>query len=234
MILVVPVDPEYLPETMLVVAAIFTGVLAARRVLRRQWAGAAKSLGIAVGCAALAVVLAKTLHGPPRNQALVPADKGSMTLELGGVDLHVTPADHYTFSVDGKRFLDLDRRGTDLWVSCTVVSPDGASAKVVENAVPVRGGVVNVERDQHALVVRGGGKELLRVGYPEPSRIVIQGDFYERSQNDATKTSIHLISFQNGIEWPGGRVAFGRSLELTPQGVGRIDFGNSSSVRIAR
>lgn len=234
MILVVPIDPEYLPETMLVVAAVFTGVLAARRALHQQWVSAAKSFGIAIGCAALAILLARTMHGPARQNALVPADKGSMTLELGGVDLHIVPSDHIALSVEGKGFLDLERKANDLWVSCTVVAPDGSSAKVIENSVPVRGGVVNVERDAHALVVQGGGRELLRVGYPDPTRIVIQGDFYERGEKDSTKTSIHLITLRNGIEWPGGRVPFGRSIELTSQGTGRIDFGASGSVRVIR
>ncbi|HTL99821.1 MAG TPA: hypothetical protein VL503_01710 [Candidatus Omnitrophota bacterium] len=116
-------------------------------------------------------------------------------------------------------------------MTCTVQSEQGDAAKIVQNSVPVRAGYLDTRRDAHTLLVQAGGKSVLRVFYASPTRVEIEGDFYERKRDEDTQVSIR-ITFRKGIEWTGGRVAEGTTVDLTAQGLGRIDFGSAGDVRI--
>jgi hypothetical protein len=242
MILVVPIDPQFLPETALLVAAVFSGVAAIRFLIGGNRSHALKAAAGAVGCIALAFVLTKTMHPESGTLALIPAAKSdtatpkatrATTLLLGGVLVRVAPADQYVLSVGGAPFLTLDLHRSRLRVTCTVQSEQGDAAKIVQNSVPVRAGYLDTRRDAHTLLVQAGGKNVLRVRYATPWRVEIEGDFFERKREDDTQVSIHLISFQKGIEWVGGRIAEGTTVDLSGQRPGRIDFTSTGEVRVA-
>lgn len=240
--ILVPVDPQFAPETALVIAAVFSGVAAVRFLVLRERANALKAAAGALGCIGLAFVLAKTMHPPTGPQALVPAAKSETAapaaaratiLVLGGVLVRVAPAEKYVLSVEGEPFLTLDLQRSKLRVTCTVQSEQGAAAKIVQNSVPVRAGFLDTRRDPHTLLVQSGGKNVLWVRYATPARVLIEGDFFERKREEDTQVSIHLISFRKGIEWAGGRIAEGTTVNLAAQGTGRIDFGSSGGIRVA-
>jgi hypothetical protein len=242
MILVVPIDPQFLPETALLVAALFSGVAAIRFLIGGNRSHALKAAAGAVGCVALAFLLAKTMHRESGTLALVPAAKNSReapnanpatTLVLGGVLVRVAPAEQYVLSVEGAPFLTLDLHRSRLRVTCTVQSEEGEAAKIVQNGVPARAGYLDTRRDAHTLLVQAGGKNVLRVFYASPSRVEVEGDFYERKRDEDTQISIHRITFRKGIEWPGGRIAEGTTVDLTSQGAGPIDFRSDGAVRVA-
>jgi len=241
MILVVPIDPQFLPEIALLVAAVFSGVAAIRFLIGGNRSHALKAGAGAVGCIALAFVLARTMHPESGTLALIPAAKSdtsapkakrATTLVLGGVLVRVAPADQYVLSVGGEPFLTLDLHRSRLRVTCTVQSEQGDAAKIVQNSVPVRAGYLDTRRDAHTLLVQAGAKNVLRVFYASPTRVEIEGDFYERKRDEDTQVSIHQISFRKGIEWAGGRIAEGTTVDLAAQGLGRIDFGSTGDVHI--
>ncbi|HYJ32449.1 MAG TPA: hypothetical protein VE326_04455 [Candidatus Binatia bacterium] len=236
-----PIDPQFLPETALLIAAVFSGVAAIRFLLVGRRADALKAAAGALGCIALAFVLAKTMHRESETLALTPAVKSSAeaptgkpatALVLGGVLVRVASAEQYVLSVEGAPFLTLDLERSKLRVTCTVQSEQGDAAKIVQNGVPARAGYLDTRRDAHTLLVQAGGKNVLRVFYASPTRVEIEGDFYERKRDEDTQVSIHRITFRKGIEWPGGRIAEGTTVDLTSQGAGRIDFGSDGAVRV--
>lgn len=239
MILVVPVDPQFLPEVMLLIAAVFSGVAAVRFLVLGHRANALKAAAGAAGCIVFAFVLVKTMHPSPETLGLVPAARSdtaapaaTTTLVLGGVRVRVASAEQYVLSVEGAPFLTLDLQRSKLRVTCTVQSEQGAAAKIVQNSVPVRAGFLDTRRDPHTLLVLAGGKNVLRVRYATPARVEIEGDFFERKREEDTQVSIHMISFRKGIEWAGGRIAEGTTVDLTAQGPGRIDFGSGGGIRV--
>jgi len=228
-----PMNPEYLPEAGLLLAGIFAWVVALRFLFTRRLSNALRAGAAGLGCFILAFVLVKTVHnspGPP--PVLLPASENSMSLVLGGVVLRVAPSNQYVLSVDNRRFLELELRRSQLRVTSLVGSGIGTATKVVQNAFPVRTGDVHPSRDAHTLFVEAEGKHVLRVHYAEPLRIEIAGDFYDRKTIGAVLTSVHLISFQKGIEWTGGRIQEGTTLDIRKAGTGRIDFGPSGSIRV--
>lgn len=227
-----PMDPQYLPEAGLLLAGIFAWAVAIRFLITRQWRSAWKAALAGLGCFILAFVLVKTVHNPPEPPVLLPAAENSMSLVFGGVVLRVTPSSRYVLSVDNRRFLELQLRRSRLRVTSSVGSGIGTATKIVQNAFPVRTGDIHPGRDAHTLFVRADGKPLLRVHYAEPLRIEVTGDFYDRRKVGAVLASVHLISFQKGIEWAGGRIPEGTALDLRKAGTGRIDFGPSGSIRV--
>lgn len=241
MILVVPVDPQFLPETALLIAAIISGVGAIRFLVLGHRANALKAAAGALGCIVLTFLVAKTMHPPAGTLALVPAAKsdtvpftatGATSLVMGGVLVRVAPSEQYILSVEGEPFLTLDLKRSKLHVTCTVQSEQGGAAKIVQNSVPVRAGFLDTRRDPHTLLVQAGGRKVLWVRYAATSRVEIEGDFFERKREEDTQVSIHLISFRKGIEWAGGRIGEGATVDLTAQGPGRLDFGPGGEIRI--
>ena len=228
-----PMSPEYLLEALLLLAGTFVWVIALRFLFTRQSSKALKAAAVGLACFVIAFVLVKTVHNPPKTAPVLrPASENSMSLVLGGVVLRVAPSSRYVLSVDNRKFLELESRRSQLRVSSTVGSGLGTATKIVQNAFPVRTGDVHPGRDAHTLFVQAEGKSVFRVHYSEPLRIEVTGDFFDRRKSGSVLSSIHLISFQKGIEWTGGRIPEGTTLDLRKAGAGRIDFGPSGSIRV--
>jgi hypothetical protein len=65
-ILVVPMDPAFLPEAGLIIAGAFTGVAAVSFLFTHRHTQAARLAAASVACFALVFVMAMTLHNPPK------------------------------------------------------------------------------------------------------------------------------------------------------------------------
>lgn len=228
-----PMSPEYLTEAGLILAGIFACAVALRSLLARQLSRALRLAAVGLASFVIAFVLVKTAHNPPNEPPVLrPASENSMSLVLGGVVLRVAPCSRYVLSVDNKKFLDLELRRYQLRVSSSVGSGLGTATKIVQNAFPVRTGDIRPSRDPNTLFVQADGKSVLRVHYAEPLRIEVTGEFFDRRTTGSVLTSIQLISLQKGIEWAGGRIPEGATLDLREAGSGRIDFTPSGSVRV--
>ncbi len=233
-----PMNPEFLPEAGLLFVGILLAVVAIRFLFTRQLRKSLVAATASLVCFSLVFVLARTAHKPPKPAALTPAAKNSivaknsMALVLGGVLLRVSPSDQYVLSVDNRQFLELDLDRSGLRVSCSVGTGIEAATSIVQNTFPVRAGNVLPGRDAHTLFVQVDGKDVLRVHYAEPLRVEITGEFFERTKVEDTLKSVRLISLQKGVEWAGGRIPAGTTLNLVNHGPGRIDFGPADSVRI--
>lgn len=227
-ILVVPMNPEYLPELALIIGALFTGVAALAFASSREFGRAARAGAASLACAAVVVVLVTTMHKPAAAPGLSPKTPSSMSLVLGGVVLRVPTAERYALSVTGTPVLDLDVAGGGLLVTGTIGADDRAFARVDENRFgrrwsPVRPG----NPDDHTLVLQGDARDIFRLQYEEPNRIEVTGQFFGPRRVEPA-----LISFENGIRWKGGAIAPGTVIDLRPRGVGRIDFGDGGEVRV--
>jgi len=67
MILIVPMDPEYFPEMVLLLGGAFASAVAVRFLFTRQLGRAARAGAIGVACIALVFVLARLHRGPSRH-----------------------------------------------------------------------------------------------------------------------------------------------------------------------
>ena len=228
MILVVPMDPQYLPEAGLLFGGLVAAVTLVHFLRTRQMHQAIRSGLIVAGCVGAAAAMALTLHKAPGPPPLVPAMESSMSLVLGDVVLRVAPSERYVLSADGREFLVLDVRRSGLKVSGVVGAHDRVATGIRENTFPFsRPADVRPARDAHSLVVQEGGKDIVRVAYAEPRRIEVTGQFFGRRSDEAA-----LISLENGISWRGGTIARGTTIDLRGQGPGRIDFGPSGAIRV--
>jgi hypothetical protein len=68
MILVVPMDPAYLPEAGLIIAGVFTGVAALSFLFTHRRAQARRLAVASFACFALVYVMAMTQHATPKPQ----------------------------------------------------------------------------------------------------------------------------------------------------------------------
>jgi hypothetical protein len=228
MILVVPMDPQYLPEAGLLFGGIVAAVTVIHYLLTKQSRKAIRSGLIGLGCVGVAVAMALTLHNPPGPPPLVPAMESSMSLVLGDVVLRVAPSERYVLSANGRQFLVLDLHRSRLKVSGVVGTHDQVATGIQENTFPyTRPSGVRPARDAHTLLVQEGGKAIARVEYAEPRRIEVTGQFFGERSDEAA-----LISLENGISWRGGAIHPGATIDLRNQGPGRIDFGPSGAIRI--
>jgi len=228
MILVVPMDPTFLPEAALLLAGVLGFAFALRLLVIRQ-AGRAMGIGAAsLACIALGFLMARTLHKPSEPPGLTPAAANSMSLVLGDVVLRVAPSNRYAFSVNGKQFLDLDLKRSKLRVSCVVGAENTVTTVIDQNTIPLsRRGIRPSNLDGHTLLLQDEGMETFRIQYAEPRRIEVAGQMFEGTAGGPT-----IISFQKGIHWSGGDLQPGTVVDLRGQGSGMIDFGRSGSVRI--
>jgi hypothetical protein len=228
MILIVPMDPQYLPEAGLLFGGIVAAVTVVHFLITKQARKAIRSGLIALGCVGVAGVMAVTLHKPPGPPALVPAAESSMSLVLGDVVLRVAPSERYVLSAGGKQFLVLDLHRSQLKVSGVIGAHDRVATGIQENTFPfTRPSGIRPARDAHTLLVQEGGRAIARVEYAEPRRIEVTGQFFGRRSDEAA-----LISLENGISWHGGMIARGTTIDLRSQGSGRIDFGSSGAIRV--
>jgi hypothetical protein len=246
-ILTVPMSPEFLPEAVLLLAGVLAVGVALRYLFTRRVRGGLGIGAAGIACIALAFVLgrsgcvhspywgAKPLSNAAKPPVLVPAsipDRGaaadsSMTLVLGHVIVHVAPADRYVLSVDGRQFLALDSLHSGLLVSCTVGTEGGDSFYIGRNAFLYTPAGIQPERpDDHTILVQARGKEVFKIYYAEPRRIEITG------QIDNLGGEPVLMLPGKGIRWSGGGVPPGTSIDLTPQGRGRIDFQRSGLIQV--
>ena len=225
----VPMDPQFLPEAGLLLAAVFAGAIALYLLFTLQVSRAMRAGAVSLACIVLAFVLARTLHKPSRPPGLLPGTANSMSLVLGNVVLRVAPSDRYVFSVNDKHFLDLDLQRSELRVSCVVGSQSEAALNILQNTFPFsrRPGVRPSKPDDHTLVVQDAGKDVFRIRFSEPRRIEVTGQLFERRSAEPA-----LISFEEGIYWSGGGIPPGTVIDLRGQGRGRIDFGSSGSIRV--
>lgn len=228
-ILTVPMNPEYLPELALVIGALFTGGAAIHFALARQSGHAIRAGVASIGCVALTILLAKTMHGAHETGGLKPATtENSVALVLGDVILRVARSDRYTLSVEGRPFLEIDLRQSKLACSAVVGVRDHAKTAISRNTLPSRWADVGLRNpDDNTLLVQEGGESIFRLHYSDPSRIEVTGQFFEMTQPTPA-----LISCQKGITWHGGAIQPGEVIDLRSQGKGSIDFGRSGEIRV--
>jgi len=258
-ILTVPLNPEFLPEAALILAGLIALVLAVRLLFARQPLRALGVGAISVACMALALwmgrsgwVHAMNKYGYGATAAwskpvgLIPestpghkAEPPFMALVLGNVLLRVAPADRYVLSVGDEPFLTLDSLRTGLRVSCDLAGVDGSRVRVEDNLViSSEGRDVRQGRIPSTFLLQQQSEDVLRVHFAEPRRIEIAGrfrPFFERgsARNVARgRPEPARVSFEGGIRWEGGGVAPGATIDLTPQGKGRIDFAKSGMIQI--
>ena len=256
-ILTVPMNPEYLPEAALLLGGLIALVLAIRLLFVRQPLRALGVGAIAVACMALGLWMGRSgwVHAMnrygysdtetwPKPVALVPestpgAEPPFMSLVLGKVTLRVAPADRYVLSVGDEPFLTLDSLRTGLRVTCDLAGVDGSRIRVEDNVIlNSEGREVRQGRTASAVLLQQESEDVFRVHFAEPRRIEIAGrfrPFYERgnARNVARGTPEPArVSFEGGIRWEGGGVAPGATIDLTPQGKGRIDFAKSGLIQI--
>jgi hypothetical protein len=227
MILVVPMNPEFLPELGLLIASVLAGGAALRLLFARQLGKAMRAGAASVACIALTFVMVKTFHKLPGPPTLKPAAENSMSLVLGDVVLRVAPSDRYVLSVGGEQFLELDLGRSGLVVSCVAGAHDRPATEISSNTFPFRWADIRPSRDSHTLLVQEDSEDIFRADYSEPRRIEIMGQFFEHGPGGPP-----LISLQKGIYWSGGRVSPGTVVDLRTQGKGTIDFGPSGSIRV--
>lgn len=169
----------------------------------------------------------------------------TMNVVLGGVVLRVLKSERYDFSTSDETFLTLFLQGNELLVSCDVaarhpsegsvvsMSPTRAraphlGARISQNSVTHRATGVRPERpDDHTILVRENDVEILRVHYADPRTIEVTGQFYLQSGEGSD-----LVALQKGIHWPGNLIPPG-PVDLATQGVGRIEFEPSGSIRVS-
>lgn len=249
-----PMNPEFLPEFALLIAGVILGGVAVHFLAARRWLRALALLGAGVALMALAFASGRSdrLHGTSarlqnmKPRGLVPADStdspggvaetpSSVSLVLGDVDVRVAASDRYVLSLDDAPFLTIDSLASGILVSCDVagsteVSP-GASrlaATISRNVVTYcAGGVETTVPDRHTIAVRERGVNVLRVRYSKPRRIEVAGRFYVPGDPEPA-----IIAFADGIEWRGGVVPSGTSVDLRAQGEGTVRFERSGLIRV--
>lgn len=229
----VPMDPARLPETLLLFTGLVALVGALALLLTRRWNRALRVAALALVCFGLTFGMSRALHQPNRPTALLPANQNaatenSMSLVLGDVVLRVAPSKRYILSVDGREFLALNLERSQLRVSGVMGAHNRPITAIRENTFPYsHPSSVRPARDANALFVQEEGKDLFRVRYAEPRRIEVTGQFFATSTDPSA-----IISCDEGINWAGGQIARGTTLDLTRQGSGTVDFGRSGVVRI--
>lgn len=250
-------SPEYLPELLLLIAAAFLIVVACHSLFARRFVRAVQIAFLGTACAALAILGGKYAHrhnaAPwvskawersalrPEQRAdssgTGPETSGSVTLVLGSVPIHVMASNGCVLSANSEEFLTLDSLETGLRVTCDVAGwqsiPTRApmlAASVRENLLVSTGpGVRSTRPDANTILLQQDSRTILRVHYVSPRRIEIDGEFYLTNGQLPSK-----ITFVDGIRWAHGRIDPGSGVDLTPQGIGRIDFSDSGMIQLVR
>jgi|GEM_PF-2809049 len=254
-------NPEWLPVLALLIGGIFAGIAAVRLWLTGQHPRALLLSGIAVALLGLVFTLgtlpSKRLGIVDEGTPLTPAamalpstvgadgeerDSTSTSLLLGGVTLRVAREDRYVLSVDGMRFLQLDLDPSGLWITGEVLDPENhPAARIRRNRVAsglARG--VRVGGSDHVLLLSTNRMDyqsrphtepsiLARVRYQTPRRIEVMGNFLPEGAKEPV-----TIGPGGGIRWSGGGFPSGGTIDLRPQGKGRIDFERSGLVQVLR
>ena len=252
-------NPEFLPEFALLLAGVFLGAVAVRLLVARRWRRAMGLGAISVTLILVGLVAGKygthwkyserwRLRPSMRPAPLVPVaspervkpdSEGAryVSLLLGDVLLQVGASDRYVLSADNEPFLILDSLGSELLVSCRVagshyparIRTPRLAVDIVQNAVVYSGTATKTMRpDAHTIVVQEGDKEILRIRYAEPKMIEVAGQFY---LSDGAGPSV--ISLSKGIKWRGTGIPKG-TIDLRPQGQGRINFDHSGMIQVLR
>ena len=259
-ILTVPMNPEFFPEAALILAGLISLVVAIRLLFARQHLRALGVGAIGVACLTLALWMGTSewIHAinkygrgaiaswwkpgamVPASTPAASAEDPFMSLVLGDVLLRVLPADRYVFSVEGEPFLTLDSLRSGLRVSCDVAALDGSRIRIEDNwLMSSEGRDTRLSgSDASTLSFQQEGKNVLRVHYTEPRRIEIAGRFRPLFHRGLARNVAHgtpepaEVTFDDGIRWEGGGITPGTSIDLRPQGKGRIDFAKSGLIQI--
>ena len=246
-----PPDPEWIPETALLMA----GTILVLVSLHLLWTGhrgrGLRRLGLGVGLILLGTFLGTSSWTHESNRATAPDDQPfppllprsslhasdpeeddttSTSLLLGAVLLRVAASDRYVLAFERRPFLVLDRRGRGLVVSCEVAdSLDRVLARIRVNTIQYRAGAIQ-RPDLHTIRARGGGADstdLFRLFYADPRRIEVYGRFRPEGLDTA-------VVLTRGIHWPGGGAPPGAELDLRHFGKGTIELERSGLIRIRR
>jgi hypothetical protein len=254
-------SPEFLPLFVLIMAGVFVGCLAIHHLWKRTWGSAVKLGAVSVLLIGLPVLAGKyagwkssrewRLPESMRPRPLLPATRPdstirtgveTMSLVLGEVSLVVIASKQYVLSAGDETFLtvDTDSSGFGLLLSCDVASGPAPTrwaggggpssimraASLVQNSVTAHGPGVRATRpDAHTITMEEkGGDEILHVYYPAPGRLEVTGHL------DAAGV---VVTLRRGISWSGKRIPPG-PIDLTVQGMGRIDLEGAGTVRVVR
>ena len=239
-----PMNPEWLPVLAILLGGVGAFVLALRALFAvriRQGLG----LGLlSLALMALAVAIGRPTGRQSRVIPLTPGKASASTLEedpdstatslvLGGVVLRVPDSNRYDLTLDGRRFLALERSRNGLLVSCDPGSPkDGFVVHIRKNRFvypPWPLGHPNRPDEQTFALQNDAGKDVFRVRYADPHRIEVMGVFTTSSDKDTME-----IRERGGIRWPGGGAPRGMMVDLRHFGKGSIDFQRSGLIRVRR
>lgn len=251
-------SPEWLLESALFLAALFSGAIGVSLLRQGDRARGLQLGAISIVFLALTLFLStnRKMHTagglgarPAVQQAkpltpLLPRPATSVqtgeneiegTLStsflLGSVLLRVVASERYEFSVDKETFLLLEPEKDGLFVTChPVATNDSFGVGFERSRIGTHDSTIKWSTpDPHTLVVMERGEEMLRVRFLEPRKIEVTGRF-------AVSDSISpiLITPLGGIRWKGGAIQAGATIDLTPQGKGRINFEPTGLIQILR
>lgn len=237
-----PMNPEWLPVLAILLMGIGAGFLALRSSFQLRLKRALGFGALSVAMIALALFLGRPTSVQGRVIPLTPGrasasqseedpDSASTSLVLGGVVLRVADSNRYDLSIDGRKFLALERSRKGLLVSCDPGSPmDRFVVHVRKNRFVYPSwpsGHQNRPDEQTFAVQNQAGQDVFRVRYADPHRIEIMGVFYTSSDQDTME-----IRDGGGIHWPGGGAPRGMMVDLRHFGRGRIDFERTGRIRV--
>lgn len=251
-------SPEWLLESALFLAALFAGAVGVSLLRQGQRARGLQLGAISLAFLALTVGLSmnRKIHTAgglgsrtPVQQAkpltpLLPRPASSVdsstnqlegtlstSLLLGSVLVRVAASDRYELSVDKETFLLLEPETRGLFVTChPVATNDSFGVRFHRNQIGTHEATVKWSTpDPHTLLVTERSEEMLRVRFLEPRKIEVAGRF-------AVSDSIPpiVITPLGGILWKGGAIPAGSTIDLTPQGKGRLNFESSGLLQILR
>ena len=239
-----PMNPEWLPVLAILLAGIGALILALRALFSMQL-----RKGLALGVLSLAMIALALALGRPTlpHDRIVPLtagkasapradeepDSNATSLVLGAVVLRVPDSNRYDLSLNGRKFLALERSRKGLLVSCDAGSPeDGFVVHIRRNRFVYPSwplGHPNRPDEQTFALQNDAGKDVFRVRYADPHRIEVMGVFYTSSDKDTME-----IRDRGGIHWPGGGAPRGMMVDLRHFGKGSIDFERTGLICVRR
>ncbi|MGH7681617.1 MAG: hypothetical protein ACRENN_06475 [Candidatus Eiseniibacteriota bacterium] len=250
-----PIDPSYLSELFMLIAALVVGTVALNRLFTRRWLRALQLGAISAALVAVAIFMGTETQWPSRRASqtdpgrllvpmvqadTLPQEPGApprMSLLLGGVQVETVLSDKYVLSANGEEFLTIDSLPSGIRVTCDVAGPSDPPYDTPRLAAQLRGnvftfvggGVITSKPDPCTLLVRVKDTDALRVRYIDPRRIDVEGQFYLSEGKEP-----RLAVFEDGIRWSGGDIARGSGgVDLRPQGKGRIEFTPPGAIQVA-
>ena len=196
-ILTVPMNPEFFPETALLLGGVIAGILALRHLFAREPGPALRVGGIAVACIVLALFLGRSgwIHSNYGRQSkpmvLLPASTPSpdearfMSLTLGDVILRVAPR----VNVNGNVLLNIEQEISNI--------VDNGNASTLTPTISQRKVKSSIAVASGQSVLLGGliseTQDRARSGIPLVEEIPILGEAFSRNIRTTRRTELVIF-----------------------------------------